>query len=773
MPIVSLLTSLRSRLLSSTAIDAYAAGGFKPALVFDFDDEYYRTSGSTSTFSDSITHSATTNATMVDSDGLLKWRPHNLITYSTDLENAVWDSTTDCIVTGGQTDFDGGSGAVLVTATASYGRIARASAISADGNLHARTVFVKKGTASNVFVSYHNTGTTGYMRRFNLDTLAITGTAGSDPFINDLGNGWYEIGFSVTAGTSSTSRLGFGVVTSGESAYFYAPHIYRSDLGGMVDSPDRGDSYVPTTSSKVYLPRRGHHVYNGSAWVNEGLLHESELRVNLKDYSDMSSGTTLVGSVSLTPNNVTGPAGSNTAATLTTNNATSQQGFAANQASSGSTNHTFSIFAKANGVNYLQLIGSAAVFGTGVWGNFDLASGVAGTMGAAVLNHGIEDWGDGWYRVFITGLANGSSGGGGPYMVNAATTARSGDVTGDGTSGLLLFGYQFEAGSTPSSYIPTNGQQVTRAAETLTVPAANLPWPEPVVIGEELVTNGDFELGDNGDWTKGNGWAIAGGVAEKTAGSSGAIDQSISLDTAKLYKVEFSVSGRSAGSLNLRFGSAFSNTKSVTSNGDFSYYLLPTSPANILQFSADSSFNGSIDNISVREINPLSVSIQMQGKMVYADTGTVEEVVQLRWFKDTTAQVLLYNATQSFYEGSQIFLQKANNVLDYVQTGGSYFTPGVNVPFNIASRHGSTFINGAVDGVALTADPTPVALPNLETTDLELGHDYMGTIKLFRMWSDDLADEGIAEATLPSLEPSLSLTFDGSETSFTVSDWSA
>ena len=115
-------------------------------------------------------------------------------------------------------------------------------------------------------------------------------------------------------------------------------------------------------------------------------------------------------------------------------------------------------------------------------------------MGASVLNYGIEDWGDGWYRVFITGLAYGSSGGGGPYMVNTATTARGGSVTGNGTSGLLLFGYQFEAGSTPSSYIPTSGSTVTRAAETLTVPSANLPWPAPVeTTGTELVTNGTFD----------------------------------------------------------------------------------------------------------------------------------------------------------------------------------------------------------------------------------------------------------------------------------------
>ena len=35
-------------------------------------------------FFDLIDHAASSNATMVDSDGLLKWRPHNLLTYSED-----------------------------------------------------------------------------------------------------------------------------------------------------------------------------------------------------------------------------------------------------------------------------------------------------------------------------------------------------------------------------------------------------------------------------------------------------------------------------------------------------------------------------------------------------------------------------------------------------------------------------------------------------------------------------------------------------------------
>jgi len=179
-----------------------------------------------------------------------------------------------------------------------------------------------------------------------------------------------------------------------------------------------------------------------------------------------------------------------------------------------------------------------------------------------------------------------------------------------------------------------------------------------------------------------------------------------------------------------------------------------------------------IDNVSVREIKPLAVSIQMDGRVTYADTNDGGEVIFSDWRFDSSNRIRAGIDTNSTNVGQVLWLQAASGTTDAIRSAFDTFTPGVNVPFNIASRHGSTFINGAVDGVALTEDTTPVALPDLSTTDLELGYDFMGTIKKFRMWADDIGDTGLEEATEPSLEPSLSLTFDGSSTSFTVFDWS-
>jgi len=137
----------------------------------------------------------------------------------------------------------------------------------------------------------------------------------------------------------------------------------------------------------------------------------------------------------------------------------------------------------------------------------------------------------------------------------------------------------------------------------------------------------------------------------------------------------------------------------------------------------------------------------MEGTMTYADTGNATELFFLKWDESATDRIQLYLDTATGGTGHAAFQQKKDANNDIVRSLFDTYSPGISVPFNIASRHGSTFINGAVDGTALTANTTPTALPDLSSTDMQIGYDFMGTIKLFRVWSDDLTDEGIAEAS--------------------------
>src|SRR5210317_793121 len=98
MPILSLLTTTRSRLLSSTAfIRYYAAGGFNPEFVADFVRGKYSAAGN-STFASTIDHSASGLATMTDENGNIVWRPHNLIKSSEDFASSDW-TTSDTTIT--------------------------------------------------------------------------------------------------------------------------------------------------------------------------------------------------------------------------------------------------------------------------------------------------------------------------------------------------------------------------------------------------------------------------------------------------------------------------------------------------------------------------------------------------------------------------------------------------------------------------------------------------------------------------------------------------
>jgi hypothetical protein len=168
----------------------------------------------------------------------------------------------------------------------------------------------------------------------------------------------------------------------------------------------------------------------------------------------------------------------------------------------------------------------------------------------------------------------------------------------------------------------------------------------------------------------------------------------------------------------------------------------------IIGFSLDTlAATAKVTDVSMRQVNPLAVSIQMDGRMTYADTGAFPEVYFFKWYADASNYVDAFMGTNL---GTGQYRARQNNAgtLDQsIQGTTSYYTPGILTPFNISSRHGSTFINGAVDGVVLTADTTPTVLPDLSGTNLEIAPDFMGTIKQFRQFAGDIGDDGLEEAT--------------------------
>lgn len=117
---------------------------------------------------------------------------------------------------------------------------------------------------------------------------------------------------------------------------------------------------------------------------------------------------------------------------------------------------------------------------------------------------------------------------------------------------------------------------------------------------EEYVTNGGFD--SDVDWIKGTGWTISGGIAS-CDGSQSAVSL-LTQAQKKIVGIEyvyvFTISGYSAGTIKIRYGTSYTGT-ARSANGTYTETIMQYFQYDNNALTADSSFIGSIDNFSVRQ----------------------------------------------------------------------------------------------------------------------------------------------------------------------------
>ncbi len=406
----------------------------------------------------------TDTATRVNSSGLIEKERGNLLTYSNTFSNAAWVKT-GITPTGGQSGYDGTNDAWLMASTNTTGEAYQLSSNSFVSTISLRV----KANATN-WIAFRILATNG-AAWFNLSTgsFATIQSAIIDTNVVDLGSGWYEI--SVTAATSGFLAIyvcngdNTFASTSGNSIYIQDAQLEE----GLVAT-----DYIETTTAAVYegitdnLPRLD---YSGGASCPSLLLEPS--RTNLFSVSEYFGGSAwLKINTSVTDNATTSPEGVINAIKLVENSSNAQHHIGQSLSATNGTSYTQSIFAKAGERDILQIVISSAYLFIGTTGyvNFNLSTGeVTGQAGAVTPK--IENYGNGWYRCSVTFTAEfTASGTSGFFIQDSPTATRAVSYLGDGTSGIYLYGAQVEAGSYPTSYIPTYGTSASRAADDMDTP---------------------------------------------------------------------------------------------------------------------------------------------------------------------------------------------------------------------------------------------------------------------------------------------------------------
>ena len=388
-------------------------------------------------------------ATRVDVNGLIEKGRENLLLQSNNF-GTTWAKSSATIASG-QSGYDGSNNAWNFT-TSAAGASLEQSVTTA--GVVVVSLYAKANGINGVRLRIDAaTDANGY---FNLSTGAVHSFAGSaiNASITSVGGGWYRC--EVAANISSPVKVAI-YTTDGTTSYDNGSILIQDSQyeQGLVAT-----DYIETGASTAQagiledMPRLD---YSGGASCPSLLLEPQ--RTNLIPHSEYFGGWTNDTNTTLTENAAQSPSGFVDAYKLVAGTSAARQARTLSVAADG--NLVFSIYAKKGEYSVVQL--TDAVDGN-LYANFDLENGVLGNYDRCTPS--IEDAGDGWYRCIITWTASANINKVRISIAESKTQGRLVNFAGNGTDGIYIYGAQLEAGSYPTSYIPTYGTSQTRSNDS-------------------------------------------------------------------------------------------------------------------------------------------------------------------------------------------------------------------------------------------------------------------------------------------------------------------
>jgi hypothetical protein len=421
-----------------------------------------------------ITFTRASSATFVDSSGVLQRAVTNLLPRSEEFDNASWAINEATITANQIVAPNGTTTADLLTTSATTGvehYILQSFAVGVS-TAYTASVYAKAGTGSTFDLQYRVAGAWAggnVLVGFNLSTQVVTITSGTaTASITTIGNGWFRCQITATSSVAGGSPQ-FRIATGDGSGTVFL-------WGAQLEQASAVGEYVPTTSVINSAPRFDHAITSSTT----NLLPRSEEF----GASWTSSNITVSSDAIVAPN---GTLTADKAIATTTNSA--HQLYQVTSGTSGVT-YTISFYVKAGEYNRFNFgPGNTATGGDKIVTiNLSLSNPVVSQDAIFNSSAFAVPVGNGWYRVGATFTATATGTMTVAVLQTIINNAGSSSFTGDGTSGIYLWGAQLEQSSTVGPYVPTT----TAAATSNTTDSLGLMVEEArtnlLLQSEDLLT---------------------------------------------------------------------------------------------------------------------------------------------------------------------------------------------------------------------------------------------------------------------------------------------
>ena len=370
----------------------------------------------------------------------------NLLLNSQTFSNAAWTKQNATITDNFSIAPDGTTTASKLTANTSAARIYQGGTT---GNVQATaSIWIKRRTGTG---------------NVNWEIVGV----GVGPLIT-VTSSWQQVTYTATVLAGGIFYFGLRMDTAGDEIDIW---------GAQLEQRSSATAYNATTTTPItnYIPQlltapinAPRFDFNPATGGSLGLLIEQS-STNLFTYSqDFSNVIWVKSNSTIAPNAIVSPDGTTNASKLV-ESATTAQHYISETITASAVSHTFSVFAKAGERSFVVLEFNS---NGGGYAWFNLSTGAVENTGGGVStgNCTITSVGNGWYRcsinqTLIVGIVK--------TNIYSALINGSTNYSGDGYSGVYIWGAQLEALPFATSYIPTTSAQVTRASDNASMTGTN------------------------------------------------------------------------------------------------------------------------------------------------------------------------------------------------------------------------------------------------------------------------------------------------------------